>query len=165
MPNPFDVSYLTESSTTFGPFAWVFYFVQVLCIAAGIYVSFFEKGGSALRQRMMNRLGLALLAVGSIGTLLGVLRLRDVGIFAQRFWFWGLLLVDLVLAAYVIYYAWVIYPRWRASQPPARETKRHISQHAPAAMEQSENGGALGDYAQSRSRREARRERKKRKQR
>lgn len=160
MPNPFDVSYLTESSTTFGPFAWVFYFAQVLCIAAGVYFSFFDKSGSALRQKLTTQLGLALLAVGSIGTLLGVLRLRDVSIFSQRFWFWGLLLVDLALAAYVVYYARVVYPRQLAAEPAPRTSKRQTLPHHPPAAEHSANGDDGGDYAQSRSRRDARRGRK-----
>lgn len=168
MPNPFDPTYLTEASPTFGPFAWIFYAVQALCIAAGVYFSFAWKERNALRMRMVRRLGMVLIALGSMGTLLGVLRLRDIAPFNQRYWFYLMLLADLLLAASVVYYARVISPRQQAQT--SRRTGREKGSRpqtsrlsAGGATEGSTNGTEEPELSPGRSRREARQRRKRKK--
>jgi hypothetical protein len=106
MTSPFDISYLTTASPLFGPLAWVFFALQIAGMLVGIYLAFVRRDpANALRRSLLQRFGYALLVVGGLGVLVGVLRLADVGIFTQRFWFYLVLLVEVVLAGYVAYYA------------------------------------------------------------
>ncbi|NJN67168.1 MAG: hypothetical protein HC884_10885 [Chloroflexaceae bacterium] len=165
MPNPFDLTYLTESSPVFGPFAWAFYVVQALGMAAGVYLSFAWKERNILRMQLARRLGLVLIALGSMGTLLGVLRLRDIAPFNQRYWFYLMLLADLLLAGYLVYYARVVYPR---QQTPATGREKGSRPQAPrlsatGADQSSLNGAEEPGLTPGRSRREARQRRKRKK--
>lgn len=140
MTNPFDPNYLTAASPTFGPLAWVFFILQVVGVVAGLYFVFIQKDRNALRQSLLRQMGIALLAVGGIGVLLGGLRLADVAVFNQRYWFYLLLLVEVGLAAYVAYYVRSVYPaqlarsqayrgKGGARREPARSLPAHSSQN------------------------------------
>ncbi len=178
MPNPFDPSYLAEMSAAFGPYAWAFYIFQVLLVAAGVYLKFAWNDNIELRKRMLGQLGMVLMAAGGVGVVLGALRLGNVSIFPQRLWFHLLLLVDLLLAGGIVYYARTIYPKKIAASQKGRKKSATMTQQARAraasanvssngssvATEDEEDATSAGSGAGSeRSRREARRERKRRK--
>jgi hypothetical protein len=171
MTNPFDPSYLAAASATLGPFAWAFLALQAAGIGAGLYLRFGRKDSNPLRKHLVSRLGLALLVVGGIGILLGVLRASDVAVFSQRYWFYLLLLVELGLAGYVAYYARSVYPRRLAAQQQASRgrgsARRSTLRTQSSSVTAGTNGRDHGDHAEpahSSSRRESR-QRRKRKQR
>ncbi len=116
MTNPFDLSYLTDTSATLGPLAWAFLVLQATGASAGLYLLFGRKNRHSLRNNLLSHLGQALLVMGGIGILLGVLRAYDVAVFSQRYWFYLLLLLELGLAGYIAYYTRSGYPRQRAAQ-------------------------------------------------
>ncbi len=176
MPNPFDPAYLAEVSATFGPYAWAFYIFQVLLLAAGVYLKFAWNDTNTLRKRLLGQLGIVLMAAGGVGVLLGALRLGNVSVFPQRLWFHLLLLVDILLAGGIIYYARTVYPKKLAANQPSRKKSSTMTQQArarAAAANVSSNGSSADNGVEEssassgsgteRSRREARRERKRRK--
>jgi membrane protein implicated in regulation of membrane protease activity len=75
--------------------------------------------------------------MGSIGVFLAILRLANVAVFSQRYWFYLQLLVELGLAIYLVYYIRMVYPRLlersQASRPRGavrRETARSLAGNA-----------------------------------
>ncbi|MCG8350328.1 MAG: hypothetical protein MI924_21390 [Chloroflexales bacterium] len=168
MTNPFDITYLTTASPTFGLYAWAFFAFQVIGVGAGLYFAFGRARGEAnrIRKNMFSQLGIALLVMGGIGVFLAVLRLANVAVFSQRYWFYLQLLVELGLAIYLVYYIRAVYPRLlersqagRARGNARRETARSF------AGQTIKNGSSETVESQSvattgTGRREARRERK-----
>lgn len=155
-PNPFDPAYLVQASAAFGPYAWVFALLQLAIVAAGVYLAFFRND--------QKQAGMLVLGAGGVGIILSALRLGNVAVFNQRYWFWLLLLVELGLAGYL--FATV---RTAASQPAARTSsgrgKTAASSQKPRTPEARANGSVQpapgGQSASGRSgRRDARRERK-----
>jgi hypothetical protein len=170
MPNPFDPSYLTQSSAAFGPFAWIFFLLQFLLVGAGFYYKAMRSDSNALRKQLLEQLGLALMIAGGIGIVLGGLRLGNVAVFAQRFWFYLVLVGELALGAYAAYYARNEYPRrLRVSQTQRGKSSAKRQNAQVSSAPSSRNGNADAEMQettagdQSRTRREARRERKRRK--
>jgi hypothetical protein len=170
MPNPFDINYLTEVSAAFGPYAWVFYILQAIGFALGMYLVFAWKDTNAVRKRAFRQLGLALLVAGGVGLALGLLRLSDVAIFNQRFWFHLWFLAEIILAAYIVYYARTTYPKKLAeSQRKPRRAKASAqpSRAGTPAARHAVNGADddnLEDAAFPQTgRRESRRARKRKK--
>lgn len=182
MENPFDPNYLSTASAAFGPFAWIFFSLQLATALGGLYILYVRSDNNAVRRGLWRQLGSALLITGGVGLLLGVLRLANVPVLNQRYWFYIQLLVELVLAAYVFYYARTSYPRLlaesqargrnapvrRGSAPGAARTV--ASPRTPAAPRSSaaqpSQGGptvpTIGRPAAASGRRESRRERKRR---
>lgn len=160
MTNPFDLTYLTTASPLFGPLAWIFFAIQVLGLAAGVYLRFFRSERDALQRALVEQLGLALLVVGGIGTLLGLLRLGDVGIFSQRYWFYFLLLVELGLAGYIAYYLRVVYPAQRARARTTRTRPAASRSPAPRPLQNGVGASEPERPVATTGRRSARRERK-----
>lgn len=169
MTNPFDLAYLTASAAL-GPFGWAFLALQVLGIAAGLYLMFVRRDSNALRGRLLYRLGFSLLVVGGVGVLLGALRLGDVPVFNQRYWFYLLLLVELALAGYALYYARNVYPAQLAhsstSRGKAASARRPVARTLPSQPGQTRQNGTTDatpvQPVQPSSRRGARRDRKRR---
>jgi hypothetical protein len=167
MTSPFDISYLTTASPLFGPLAWVFFALQIAGMLVGIYLAFVRRDpANALRRSLLQRFGYALLVVGGLGVLVGVLRLADVGIFTQRFWFYLVLLVEVVLAGYVAYYARFRYrkqlsqthtSRGKAPAAPARRSTAQPGQPRPAngrpLAEEEPQAAARGGRREARHRR------------
>ena len=120
MSNPFDPTYLATASNQFGPFAWLFFALQLAAALGGLYILYVRTDTNAVRRSLWRQLGIGLLVVGGIGLLLGVLRLADVPIFNQRYWFYIELLLEVILAAYVFYYARTTYPRLIAASQASR---------------------------------------------
>jgi hypothetical protein len=158
------LSYLTTFSADFGPLEWVFFIAQVVVAAAGAYLVFMRADPHPVRGGAIRQLGYALLAVGAIGTLLGVLRLAGVQVFTMPIWFTIVTVVEVVLAIYALYYAMSVYPVRLAAYEEAnraRSNRRSSARPQPAV----ETNGTHGIYtvpkpASMPSRRDARRDRK-----
>lgn len=151
MTNPFELSYLTTASPAFGPLAWVFFALQIAGIVAGLYLAFVRRDpANALRRTLLQRVGYALLVVGGLGVLFGALRLADVGVFTQRFWFYLVLLIELGLAAYIAYYARFRYRKQlaqthtRRGKAPAAPARRSTAQ-AESSRSSVSNGRELSE--------------------
>jgi len=171
MTNPFELSYLTTASPVFGPLAWFFFALQIAGIVAGIYFAFVRRDpANALRRQLLQWVGYSLLVVGGLGVLFGVLRLNGVGIFAQRFWFYLVLLIELGLAAYIAYYARFRYRKQlaqthtRRGKAPAAPTRRATTQPTQARASSS-NGHELDEEAEQPGARGGRREARQRRKR
>lgn len=173
MTNPLDPIYLATSAP-FGPFAWIFFALQIAGVAGGVYLAFMRRDSNALRKTLLQRLGYALLVAGSIGVILGALRLGSVAVFTQRYWFYILLLVELGLSGYVTYYARFVYPGQLARSHTNRgkgsnrlPVPRSVSVPG-SAQSRSTNGSGDEDHDETAVARGGRREarhRRKRKQR
>jgi small-conductance mechanosensitive channel len=171
MTNPFELSYLTTASPVFGPLAWLFFALQIAGIVAGIYFAFVRRDpANALRRQLFRWVGYSLLVVCGLGLLFGGLRLANVGIFAQRFWFYLVLLIELGLAAYITYYARFKYRKKLSrthtsrGKAPAAPTRRTTTQPTQSRASVS-NGHALDDEAAQPAARGGRRESRQRRKR
>lgn len=162
MTNPFDLAYLTTASSQLGPFAWAFLILQGIGALMGLYLKF----GRHRYHIPVAWLDRALIVLGGIGIILGGLRLGDVSIFNQRFWLYLVLVVELGLAAYVIYIA-----RQGQATPKTvggvsrikSAAGRRAAQAVASRAETRQNGSATapsGHSTHTTSRREARRGRK-----
>lgn len=171
MTNPFDLDYILAASAALGPFAWTFLFLQAAGVGVGLYLRFIRSDRNTTRKLLLDRLGLLLIFMGGVGILLGVLRANAIAVFDRRYWFYLLLLVELGLAGYVVYYARTIYPRRLAEKLPSRSRssphRSVTSVTSPRKPTSSANGlkhPPAPPVTSSSSRREAR-QRRKRKQR
>ncbi len=166
MTNPFDLDYIMAASAVLGPFAWAFLILQAVGVGAGLYLVFIRSDRNTVRKTLLDRLGLILISVGGIGVLLGVLRANGIAVFDQRYWFYLLLLVELVLAGYGIYYARTIYPQRVAEKSPGRtggSSRRSVTGATVSKKSSSTNGldhRPVPSITSSSSRREARQRRK-----
>jgi hypothetical protein len=169
MVNPFDPTYLITPAV-FGPLEWAFFLLQIAGVAGGFYLIYGRQDSNRVRKMLLTRLGYALIVAGGIGVLLGVLRLNQVAGFGQPFWFLLLLLAELGLAGYVVYYARSVYPaqlaqsRTRRGKTSGRQGNARISAAQPKATNGSSPSPDKESVAARSGRREAR-HRRKRKQR
>lgn len=103
-------SYWTTAAPQFGPLAWIFFIVQILGVGAGAYLYFAHTERNPARQTFLRQLGITLMILGSVGVVLGVLRMLDVPTMNQRLWFWIQAVVELGVAGYVVYYMRAVLP-------------------------------------------------------
>ncbi len=170
MPNPFDPSYVTIASVVFGPFEWVFFLLQFFVAGVGVYFAFMRSDSNALRKQLLSKLGTALLIVGGIGIIVGGLRLGNVAVFTQPFWFYIVLVAEIAVAGYAAYYARAIYPSQLRNSQTSRGKSSSKQQVANTPAVANNGAGEAGESSTERqaqqpqrSRRDARRERKRRK--
>lgn len=173
MTNPFDATYLATATNQFGPFAWIFFVLQIAAALGGLYILYVRTDSNAVRRALWRQLGIGLLVVGGVGVVLGVLRLANVPVFNQRYWFYIEMLLEIIFAAYVIYYARTTYPRLIAASQPTRgnrpdSVRRANASAAPtrsASNQQTSNTTSVPSMPRpmaTTARREARRSRKRR---
>ncbi len=104
------ISYMTMADPRFGPLAWIFFLAQILGVGAGAYLYFMHTERNPARQNFMRQLGLALMILAGVGVALGALRLLNVPLFNQRFWFWIQAVVELGVGGYIVYYMRTVLP-------------------------------------------------------
>jgi hypothetical protein len=159
------VTYLTTPTSGFGGLAWAFLIAEGLGLLAGVYLAFLRSDTHPIRGGALRNLGFALLALGGLGVLFGALRLGAVAPFTMPIWFYLIALVDLALAAYVLYYWQVRYAaHMSAYQERARSSAGRRAARPQPTLETTGNGAI---YSAPRpvattGRREARRDRKRR---
>jgi hypothetical protein len=142
MNNPLDPTYLITPAV-FGPLEWAFFILQVAGVAAGIYLAFLRKDNNRVRRGLLQKLGYALMALGGVGVLLGLLRLNQVAVFNQRYWFLLAGIADVILAGYVAYYSRAVYPRQLAQSHTSRgKASRQAPARVPAASSSSSSSSA-----------------------
>ena len=97
------LTYLTTYSTTFGVPEIIFLIAHIALALAGVYYAFITTDSDSLRGPALRQLGFGLLALGAVGTLLGVLRLAVGAVWSMPLWFAIVTVLDLVLIAYALY--------------------------------------------------------------
>ncbi len=154
------IDYMTASSPAagFGTLAWIFFLLQLMGVGAGAYLVYAHTERNLARHTFMRQLGIALLVLGGVSLLAAVLRLAGVPLISQRLWLWILLLVELASGGYIYYYARTVLPdleKAQAGKRPLRtvQVRSVTTESAPATPRPVATTG----------RREARRERKKKK--
>ena len=159
------LTYLTTSTGDFGGPEWGFFVVEIAAALAGIYLAFLRNDTRPVRGTILRRGGLALGVLGALGTLFGVLRLAAVEPFTMPVWFYAAGLVEIVLAAYAVYYWLVRYP---AQQAVFEQTTRSVGRRGGArpqpALQTNGNGVAISAPRPEAApgRRDSRRDRKRR---
>ncbi|NTU80622.1 MAG: hypothetical protein HGA45_14805 [Chloroflexales bacterium] len=103
-------SYLTTAAPQFGPLAWIFFLLQILGGGGGAYLYFMHTERNPARHAFFRQLGIALMILGGVGVLIGILRLLNVPTLNQRLWFWIQAVVELGVAGYVFYYMRSVLP-------------------------------------------------------
>src|SRR5262245_35466817 len=160
------LTYLTTFDPNFGISEWVFFIAQIIVAAAGVYLAFLRADTHPLRGMALRRLGYGLLILGGVGTLVGALRLVPVALFTLPMWITIVTLLEVVLAAYALYFAISVYPaRLEAFELANRGkgARRPGARPQPALQANGTNG--MSSAAPSRpvsttTRRESRRVRK-----
>ncbi|NTV65804.1 MAG: hypothetical protein HGA65_20035 [Oscillochloris sp.] len=152
------IEYMTASSPAagFGTLAWIFFLLQLIGVASGAYFLYAHSERNLARQAFARQLGIALLILGGVGLLAAALRLLGVPVISQRVWFWVLLLVDLVAAGYITFYIRKVLPGLEKAQAGKRNVRVAQQRAADLPPPQPRPVATTG-------RREARRERKKKK--
>jgi hypothetical protein len=151
-------SYLTTAAPQFGPLAWVFFIGQILGVGGGAYLYFMHTERNPARQTFMRQLGMALMILGGVGVALGALRMLNVPVLNQHLWFWIQAVIELGVAGYVIYYMRSVLPGLEAKARGGKATPR-----PPRAIPGTEAAPATPRPVATTGRRDARRERKRRK--
>lgn len=156
------LTYLTTSSPQLGSFGWSFFIAQILGVAAGAYLVYLHTERNAARATFMRNLGITLMIVGGVGVLLGVLRMLNVPVLNQHLWFWIQALVELGVAGYVMYYMRSVLPALAKQAAGRRPTPspRGLRNVSASAIETEPR--APRPIATT-TRRDARRDRKRRK--
>jgi len=158
------LSYLTSYSANFGAPEITFLIAHAALALAGIYYAFIARSNDSLRAASLRLLGYGLLAVGIVGTLLGVLRLAVGAVWSMPIWFTIVTVLDLALIAYALYYARSVYPARQAALAQAsrgRSTQRG-GRPQPTLQSNGANGSPYGAErpVPTTTRRVARRDRK-----
>jgi hypothetical protein len=154
------IEYMTASSPAagFGTLAWIFFLLQLIGVGAGAYLVYAHTERNLARHTFMRQLGIALLVLGGVGLLAAALRLVGVPVISQRLWLWILLLVDLAAAGYIYYYMRSVLPELEKAQAGKRPVRPAQVRGTP-----SEAAPATPRPVAITGRRDARRERKKKK--
>lgn len=105
------VSFLTAQPSSSGPLVWLFFGTQIVGLVAGFYLAFFRTDKRQVRKQALDRLGFALIGLAVFGLLIAGLRLTVVPPLNVRFLPLVVLVLWLALAIYAFYYARVIYPK------------------------------------------------------
>ncbi len=161
------VTYLTTFSSDFGALEWLYLVAQVVLAGAGVYLVFLRAEPHPVRRDASRTLGYALLAVGVLGLLFGILRLAPVQIFTMPIWFTIATVLELVLAIYAAYFLLSVLPGRVAAYDASNRKggRRGPSRPQPALQTNGANSAPAISAPRPpamTTRRDARRDRKRR---
>ena len=151
---------LTMPLTAVSTLAWVALALQVALLVAGIYLAFVRQDAKALRGTALKRLGYALLGLGALGMVVCALLAGLIAPFNSWIWITIVLIFELALAVFAVYYSQRIYPQEVAAlQASQRSARRPVP---PRAVTSTENGSttAGSTVRPASSRRDSRRSNK-----
>ena len=158
------LTYLTTFSTDFGALEWVFFIAQLAVAGAGVYLAFLRADSHPVRAAANRQLGVALVAIGGLGVLFGVLRLAGVEVFTMPIWFTIVTVLEAILAIYALYYVMSVLPARLTAYEEANRGRavRRGTRPQPALQANGLNGATLGEPRSpaTSSRRDSRRDRK-----
>ncbi|MBK9942573.1 MAG: hypothetical protein IPP13_13255 [Kouleothrix sp.] len=161
------VTYLTTFSPAFGALEWVCFIAQIVLVAAGVYLVYLRAEPHPIRRSASRTQGYALLALGAIGILFGALRLAPIELFTMPIWFTIITVLEVVLAAYALYFVLRVLPGQVAAYDEANRKGGRRSVARPQQALHSNGANGAGGLAAPRppattTRRDARRDRKRR---
>ncbi|MFV9507912.1 MAG: hypothetical protein AB4911_25470 [Oscillochloridaceae bacterium umkhey_bin13] len=156
------LSYLTTPAPQLGALAWTFFIGQILAVAAGAYLVFRHTERNPARHTFMRQLGYAAMILGGVGILFGVVRLLNVPTLNMPLWFWVQAVVELGVVIYVIYYMRSVLPNLER-EARARGIKNPAPARPTRSLANGETTPAEPRPVATTSRREARRDRKRKK--
>jgi hypothetical protein len=162
--------YLTTPTSDFGGAEWVIFGAESGAVLAGIYLAFLRRDSHPIRGGALRRLGLALVVLGGLGVIFGVLRLAAVEPFTMPVWVYGVGLIEIALAVYALSYRWVRYPAQLAEFEQATRNasgRRGGTRPQPVLLTNRNGAGSVASFSEPRpvatsGRRGARRDRKRR---
>lgn len=158
-------TYLTTSSPQLGTLGWAFFIAQILAVAAGAYLLFLHTERNTARAAFARQLGTSLMIAGGVGVLLGALRMLNVPVLNQHLWFYIQALVELGVAGYVLYYLRNVLPALEKQVAGRRPTRSAPNPRGLRNVNANsiETTPAAPRPIATTSRRDARRDRKRRK--
>ena len=160
------VTYLTTFDPTFGALEWVFLVAQIALAVAGAYLALLRVEPHPIRRLASRNFGYALLGVGALGIVLGALRLAPVQIFTMPIWFTIVTVLEILLAAYALYYTLSVLPGRVAAYDETnrgKSARRSVARPQPALQTNGAHGTSSFSeprQAATTTRRDARRDRK-----
>jgi hypothetical protein len=160
------LAYLTTPTSEFGGLGWGLLVVESVAALAGLYLGFLRSDAHPIRGAALRRLGLVLLLLGALGVLFSVLWLAVVEPFTMPAWLFGVVVAEVVLAAYALFYWLARYPAQRAAyEQTARRAPARRNNVGPTTLPHASDNGNLASVTrpvQTSNRRGARRDRKRR---
>ncbi|NJM06438.1 hypothetical protein HC891_09960 [Candidatus Gracilibacteria bacterium] len=159
------MDYFVTPAPYLGGYGWAFFILQAVAAAIGVYCAFFFEDNIPVRAAFARRIGYVLLIAGLVGVTLGILRLLNVPVLNQRFWFYALLLAEIGAGFYIYNFARTTYAGQMAEYK-ANSSKGRQRQPQRALTTQPVNPGVPPSEPRpmaTTSRRDARRDRKRRK--
>lgn len=157
------VTYLTTVTTDFGALEWVFFIAQIALAVAGLYLTFLRAEPHAIRRVVSRNFGYALLGLGTLGIILGMLRLAPVALFTMPIWFAVAIVLEAILAIYAVYYMLAVLPGRVAAYDEThrgRGARRNVVRPQPALQVNGMSPMSDPRPAATTTRRESRRDRK-----
>lgn len=159
------IVYLTTADPLFGWVEWIVFIAQIVLLLVGAYFAFLYRDANTIKFQALQRFGFVTLILGAIGTLLGALKLGVVAPFDTRLWLALMVVFEVAFAIYAVIYSRTIYPeqvaaaRRRPSAKNAGSPRKQVAGGMPASPRPVE----VPVQRIAPGRRDARRDRKRRK--
>lgn len=127
------IAYLTNPDPLFGWIEWILLIAQIVLLLVGAYFSFLYRDASRVKVQALQRFGYVMLALGGLGALLGFLKLGVVSPFDTRLWLTLIVVFEVALGVYGLIYSRTTYPEQVAAS-------RRTTRPSPAGRASSSSG-------------------------
>lgn len=114
------MTYLTTPDSLFGWIEWILFISQIVLLGVGTYFAFFLQDSNELRLQALQRFGYVTIVLGAIGTLLGGMKLGTVAPFDTRLWLALIVLFEIAFGIYAVIYSRTTYREQLAARRPSR---------------------------------------------
>jgi len=165
------VHYLTDSTRLFGVLTWAFLVIQILALLGGIYL-LVRQDSHPVRGPALRRLAIAIVVLAALGTLAGALRVATIDPFTERLWSYLIAALEVILAIVAVIYSRTTYlsqlaerstSSARGARRPSPASRSSLST-SPSSSTATRSAVSVAPSARGGgSRRDARRDRKRRK--